>query len=79
MRAQSGTFPDFGLTEDQRREAVLGHYYEWPGMDGARGEIWATPPLRLFRRATRSTCTSAPPRPPSASTSSATAASRRTC
>ena len=34
------TFPDFGLTEAQRREAVLGHYYEYPGMDGARGEIW---------------------------------------
>jgi hypothetical protein len=40
MRARSGTFPDFGLTEAQRREAVLGHYYEYPGMDGARGEIW---------------------------------------
>ncbi|MER9243659.1 N,N-dimethylformamidase beta subunit family domain-containing protein [Mesorhizobium sp. M0633] len=33
-------FPDFGLTPDQRREAVLSHYYERPGMDGARGEIW---------------------------------------
>ncbi|GEO85281.1 MULTISPECIES: N,N-dimethylformamidase beta subunit family domain-containing protein [Alphaproteobacteria] len=33
-------FPDFGLTEAQRREAVLGHYYEHPGMDGERGEIW---------------------------------------
>jgi hypothetical protein len=33
-------FPDFGLTPEQRREAVLGHYYEWPGMDGERGEIW---------------------------------------
>jgi hypothetical protein len=33
-------FPDFGLTEAQRREAVLGHYYEYPGMDGPRGEIW---------------------------------------
>lgn len=33
-------FPDFGLTETQRREAVLGHYYEYPGMDGERGEIW---------------------------------------
>ena len=33
-------FPDFGLTPEQRREAVLGHYYEIPGMDGARGEIW---------------------------------------
>lgn len=33
-------FPDFGLTPEQRREAVLGHYYEHPGMDGERGEIW---------------------------------------
>lgn len=33
-------FPDFGLTESQRREAVLGHYYEHPGMDGDSGEIW---------------------------------------
>ncbi|TIX36939.1 MAG: hypothetical protein E5V40_23585, partial [Mesorhizobium sp.] len=33
-------FPDFGLTPEQRREAVRGHYYEWPGTDGARGEIW---------------------------------------
>ena len=33
-------FPDFGLTPEQRREAVRGHYYEYPGMDGERGEIW---------------------------------------
>jgi hypothetical protein len=33
-------FPDFGLTHEERRRAVLGHYYEQPGMDGARGEIW---------------------------------------
>jgi hypothetical protein len=33
-------FPDFGLTDAARREAVLGHYYEYPGMDGERGEIW---------------------------------------
>ncbi|MEK1890039.1 MAG: N,N-dimethylformamidase beta subunit family domain-containing protein [Phyllobacterium sp.] len=33
-------FPDFGLTESERREAVLGHYYEYPGMDGDKGEIW---------------------------------------
>ena len=33
-------FPDFGLTHEQRREAVRGHYYEYPGMDGERGEIW---------------------------------------
>jgi hypothetical protein len=40
MPAQSNEFPDFGLTPEQRRVAVSGHYYEWPGMDGARGEIW---------------------------------------
>jgi hypothetical protein len=39
--ATDDVFPDFGLTPDQRREAVLGHYYEQPGMDGAAGEIWA--------------------------------------
>ncbi|MBS3650147.1 hypothetical protein KEU06_16155 [Pseudaminobacter sp. 19-2017] len=33
-------YPDFGLTPEQRREAVYGHYYEYPGMDGERGEIW---------------------------------------
>ncbi len=33
-------FPDFGLTPAERRQAVLGHYYEYPGMDGERGEIW---------------------------------------
>jgi len=33
-------FPDFGLTEAQRREAVFGHRYERPGMGGERGEIW---------------------------------------
>ena len=33
-------FPDFGLTPEQRREAVFGHRYEYPGMYGARGEIW---------------------------------------
>lgn len=36
----SSSFPDFGLTHEERRRAVLGHYYEQPGMDGARGEIW---------------------------------------
>lgn len=34
------TFPDFGLSAEERREAVLGHYYEHPGMDGECGEIW---------------------------------------
>ncbi len=33
-------FPDFGLTPEQRRFAVRGHYYEYPGMDGGCGEIW---------------------------------------
>lgn len=33
-------FPDFGLTPEQRREAVRGHYYEFPGMDGEHGETW---------------------------------------
>src|SRR5665213_742158 len=36
----STLFPDFGLTPEQRREAVFGHRYEHPGMYGARGEIW---------------------------------------
>lgn len=34
-------YPDFGLSEEQRRLAVRSHYYEFPGMDGERGEIWA--------------------------------------
>jgi hypothetical protein len=33
-------YPDFGLTPEERRFAVRGHYYESPGMDGERGEIW---------------------------------------
>jgi len=40
MMEKSKHYPDFGLTPEQRREAVLGHYYEYPGMDGERGEIW---------------------------------------
>ncbi len=37
----SGTgYPDFGLSAEQRRFAVRGLYYEYPGMDGERGEIW---------------------------------------
>lgn len=35
------TFTEYGLTPEQRREAVLGHYYEYPGMDAPRAEIWA--------------------------------------
>jgi hypothetical protein len=34
------TFPDFGLTLEQRRIAVRGHFAEFAGMDGERGEIW---------------------------------------
>src|SRR5579862_2837141 len=33
-------FPDFGLTEAQRREAIFGHRYERPGMGAGRDEIW---------------------------------------
>ena len=33
-------FPDFGLTLEERRFAVRGNYYEYPGMGGERGEIW---------------------------------------
>ncbi|TIS35737.1 MAG: hypothetical protein E5X11_22250, partial [Mesorhizobium sp.] len=40
MTQRPADFPDFGLTPEQRREAVRGHYYEWPGMDGSSGEIW---------------------------------------
>jgi len=40
VQALPQEFPDFGLTPEQRREAVRGHYYEYPGMDGPRGEIW---------------------------------------
>lgn len=41
MPALPKAYPDFGLTPEQRRLAVHSHYYERPGMDGARGEIWA--------------------------------------
>ncbi|KQY13745.1 N,N-dimethylformamidase beta subunit family domain-containing protein [Rhizobium sp. Root482] len=40
MTDRDQVFPDFGLTAEERRHAVRGHYYEYPGMDGARGEIW---------------------------------------
>ncbi len=40
MHEMTAAFPDFGLTPEQRREAVFGHRYERPGMDGQRGEIW---------------------------------------
>ena len=42
-------FPDFGLTPEQRHEAVFGHYYEHPGMDGGRGEIWCYAPRFAYR------------------------------
>ena len=65
MQTIGDTFPDFGLTPEQRREAVLGHYFEYPGMDGGRGEIWcytdamAYPPgatVRLQISSTAATC-----------------------
>ncbi|RFB86057.1 hypothetical protein B5K11_28970, partial [Rhizobium leguminosarum bv. trifolii] len=34
------SYPDFGLTPEERRFAQREHFYEWPGMDGPRGEIW---------------------------------------
>ncbi|TIX79007.1 MAG: hypothetical protein E5V21_15240, partial [Mesorhizobium sp.] len=43
-------FPDFGLTPHQRRQAVRGHYWEWPGMDGERGEIWCYSDRFSYRR-----------------------------
>ena len=33
-------YPDFGLTPQERHQAVFGHRYERPGMAGAHGEIW---------------------------------------
>jgi hypothetical protein len=40
VRTSKTDFPDFGLTPEQRHEAVFGHRYEHPGMDGAQGELW---------------------------------------
>ncbi|SEI22103.1 hypothetical protein SAMN05216228_10947 [Rhizobium tibeticum] len=40
MTKLSNQFPDFGLTPEQVQFADRGHFYERPGMDGARGEIW---------------------------------------
>jgi hypothetical protein len=40
MDQSESAFPDFGLTPEQRRFAIRGNYYENPGMDGERGEIW---------------------------------------
>jgi hypothetical protein len=41
VRAANSEYADFGLTPQQRREAVFANRYEHPGMDGERGEIWA--------------------------------------
>ncbi|WP_429128645.1 N,N-dimethylformamidase beta subunit family domain-containing protein [Ensifer sp. 4252] len=49
MKTSSNQFPDFGLTPKQRREAVLGHHYEYPGMDGERGEIWCYTDAYAYR------------------------------
>ena len=49
MQTIGDTFPDFGLTPEQRREAVLGHYFEYPGMDGGRGEIWCYTDAMSYR------------------------------
>jgi hypothetical protein len=54
-------FPDFGLTPAERHEAVFGHRYERPGMEGDGGEIWcytdaiAYPPGATVRLAVCST------------------------
>lgn len=40
MPPHANHFPDFGLTAEERRHAVRGHWYEKPGMDGGKGEIW---------------------------------------
>jgi hypothetical protein len=40
LRGIRTEFPDFGLTEEERHEAVFGHRYERAGMGGDRGEIW---------------------------------------
>jgi hypothetical protein len=37
---RESAFPDFGLTPEERYEAVFGHRYERAGMHGERGEIW---------------------------------------
>ena len=58
-------FPDFGLSPEQRREAVFGHRYERPGMGGGLGEIWgytdalSYPPgatVRLYVSSTAPSC-----------------------
>jgi hypothetical protein len=40
LREFTTAYPDFGLTPEQRREAVFGHRYEHAGAGGERGEIW---------------------------------------
>ena len=61
MQSLPTAFPEFGLTPEQRHEAVFGHYYERPGMDGERGEIWCYAPALPTRPARRSRCMSARP------------------
>ncbi len=39
MTGLADPYPDFGLTAAERREAVQGHRYEYPGMD-AGPEVW---------------------------------------
>ena len=74
MHPFATAFPDFGLTPEQRREAVLGHYYEYPGMDGERDEIWCYTPRLAYLPGETVTLLSARPPRPSASKSSVTAA-----
>ena len=70
-------FPDFGLTPEQRRVAVLGHYYEYPGMDGERGEIWCYTDRFAYRAGeTRDAACQLDRQPRSASRSCATARTR---
>jgi hypothetical protein len=49
MNSIADDFPDFGLTPEQRRAAVRTHYYEYPSMDGERGEIWCYTDAYAYR------------------------------
>lgn len=51
MPADASPFPEFGLSAAERHEAVFGHWYETPGMDGARGEIWCYTDRLSYRTA----------------------------
>ena len=48
-------FPGDGLTAEERREAIFGNRYEWPGMDGRRGEIWCYSDRLAYRHGDRVT------------------------